>query len=152
RTIRKLGEGGMGTVHLVADAAGRQYAMKTVRPEVGEDSAFAKRFVREMRIALLVKHEHVVRTYEVGVGPSGLPFILSEFCPGGGLDGVLAKDGPLAADRAVRWLAEAASGLDYIWRKHKIIHRDIKPENLLLGARGEVKLADLGLARRTVND
>jgi len=46
----------------------------------------------------------------------------------------------------LRYMLEAAEGIDYLNRKQGIYHRDIKPENLLL-LHGHVKVADLGLAK-----
>ena len=152
RILKKLGEGGMGFVHLVEDAAGTRYAMKTVRPEVCENEDLARRFVREMKLCAMVEHPNVVRTIEVGLSPQGTPFIVSEFCPGGSLQDVLEEQGRIGPADAIAWLRQIASALDHIWRKHTIIHRDIKPANVLLGSRREAKLADLGLARRTVGE
>lgn len=43
---------------------------------------------------------------------------------------------------------ELADALNYCHSK-KVIHRDIKPENLLLGATGELKIADFGWSVHT---
>ena len=40
-------------------------------------------------------------------------------------------------------MEELADALLYCHAK-KVIHRDIKPENLLLGLKGELKIADFG--------
>lgn len=46
-----------------------------------------------------------------------------------------------------RYIASLAKALMYCHTKH-VIHRDIKPENLLLGMRGELKIADFGWSVR----
>ncbi|XP_041099649.1 cyclin-dependent kinase 6-like, partial [Polyodon spathula] len=38
------------------------------------------------------------------------------------------------------------SGLDFL-HTHMVIHRDLKPENILISSRGQIKVADFGLAR-----
>lgn len=45
--------------------------------------------------------------------------------------------------RTAGYVAQIADALKYCHSK-KVIHRDIKPENLLLGVKGEVKIADFG--------
>lgn len=48
-----------------------------------------------------------------------------------------------AEDACAKYIAQIADALRYCHTK-KVIHRDIKPENLLLGAKGEIKIADFG--------
>ena len=38
------------------------------------------------------------------------------------------------------------NGIDFL-HSHRIVHRDLKPQNILVNGRGELKLADFGLAR-----
>lgn len=47
-----------------------------------------------------------------------------------------------------QYIMELADALNYCHSK-KVIHRDIKPENLLLGANGELKIADFGWSVHT---
>lgn len=50
--------------------------------------------------------------------------------------------------RAATYICQLTHALDYLHQK-KIIHRDIKPENLLIGFRGEIKMADFGWSIKT---
>lgn len=64
-----------------------------------------------------------------------------EFCiEGGFLLIVICTDFWLSTPQ---YITELADALLYCHAK-KVIHRDIKPENLLLGANGELKIADFG--------
>ena len=38
--------------------------------------------------------------------------------------------------------------MDYAWNHQKLLHRDIKPANIIITDEGEVKLCDLGIAKR----
>ena len=46
-----------------------------------------------------------------------------------------------------KWLAQLCDALDYAHNLAQIIHRDLKPANLMLTKRGELKVADFGIAR-----
>jgi serine/threonine protein kinase len=59
---------------------------------------------------------------------------------------VLRKGEPIAHDRALRWLHEAAGALDTA-HEAGVVHRDIKPANLLLDERDRLAVADYGIAR-----
>lgn len=147
-TLRKLGSGGMGSVYLVRDAEGREYAIKTLREEVTGLSDVNVRFLREARLAVALDHPNIVKTHHADQSDDGTIFIVSEYCPGGSTSEWLQNNGPIPFERALSWLRQAASGLDYMWREHDAIHRDIKPDNLLIGENGELKITDFGIAKR----
>ncbi|HEX3639876.1 MAG TPA: serine/threonine-protein kinase, partial [Ktedonobacteraceae bacterium] len=50
---------------------------------------------------------------------------------------------PLAM--VVQYVQEIAEALEYAHSKN-VIHRDIKPDNVLIGAHGELRLSDFGIA------
>ena len=53
--------------------------------------------------------------------------------------------GPLMPGRVAEVVGGVAGALDHA-HEHGVVHRDVKPANVLLGDRGAVKLADLGIA------
>jgi serine/threonine-protein kinase len=63
----------------------------------------------------------------------------------GSLATLLARRGPLTPPRAIQYIEQAASALDYA-HAHGIVHRDVKPSNLLLHPDGRILLADFGIA------
>ena len=145
RLVRLLGRGGMGAVYLGHDTAlDRQVAVKILPPELSGDEEYVGRFVREGRAAAQINHPHVVQVYSVGY-EQGLAFMALELVQGGSLAD-LVKQAPPGTRRSVEIVRDAARGLSAA-HELGVIHRDIKPENVLLGAKGQVKLADFGLAR-----
>lgn len=61
------------------------------------------------------------------------------------------KQGSFPEDVAAKYINDLISALQYC-HKRGIIHRDIKPENLLVGANGELKVADFGWSAAGVAD
>ncbi len=142
-----LGWGGSSTVYRARqDSLGRDVAIKLIRQEI-DDAAAMRRFEREARIiASLSGHPHVVTIYDVGRTSTGQPFLVTELLDRGSLSDVLARQGALDTKSAVavgRAVADALSAA----HARGILHRDLKPGNVLLGSRGEIKLADFGVAR-----
>jgi serine/threonine protein kinase len=148
----KLGQGGMGAVyrarHINLDI---DVAVKCLLPSQRErvsDTArreAVQRFVREARVAAQLGHENLVRVYDVAEAHE-LHYLVMEFVDGETLRGRVKRKGALAAEEAVTIILAAARGLAAAHRRG-IIHRDIKPDNIMVSRQGEVKLADLGLAR-----
>src|SRR6185437_15901537 len=105
------------------------------------DETVRERFTREaLAAARLSSEPGIVMIFDVGEN-DGRPFIVMEYLPGGTLQEVIAREGAQSPARGLRWLEEAAEGLD---RAHArgIVHRDVKPGNLLLDGDGRVHVAD----------
>jgi serine/threonine-protein kinase len=144
RTSEILGHGGMGEVYRGCDEIlGRPVAVKLLRPDLRDPFA-AARFRREARAAAMVRDPHVVAVYDFGHS-NGEYYLVMELLEGRSVAHELALHGPLAPDRAVGIVRQAARGLAAAHR-HGIVHRDIKPDNLLIDVDGSVKIADFGIA------
>ncbi|CAA9517575.1 MAG: Serine/threonine protein kinase PrkC, regulator of stationary phase, partial [uncultured Solirubrobacterales bacterium] len=142
RVLRRLGAGGMATVFLAEDERlGREVAVKRLHADTPED--MARRFDREARLGASLNHPNLVTVFDTVVDPEGV-LIVMEYVEGPTLSAAL-KSGPLEQARALEVLRETAAGLDYA-HGLGIVHRDVKPANILLAERGQVKLADLGIA------
>ena len=143
-TIRGiLGEGGMGTVVEAYDKVlSREVAIKVLTKDPLVDPAVGERFLREARAAARLKHPGIVQVYDVD--PSG-GFIVMELVRGESLSARLHGEPKLPVSE-VRRIGTAL--LDALGFAHAagIVHRDVKPANVLLGEKGEVKLADFGVA------
>ena len=147
--VRPIGQGGMGTVWLAADALrGRDVAVKVIAAEIAARPTALARFRREAETALRVVSPHVVKVLEHGVSREGQAFLVMELVRGVTLEEHLDARGRLAAEEVrgiVRQLARALASL----HGAGIVHRDLKPSNVMMSESGEVTLIDLGLARAT---
>ncbi len=142
---RELGSGGMGAVllgrHKLLD---RPAVLKRLRRELSGNDEHTERFRREARAAASLHHPNVVSVYDCFVWRNEL-YIAQEFVDGADLQNAIARGGRLEPRLAGIVALELLAALEGI-HAHGIVHRDLKPANVLLGRRGEVKLADFGIA------
>jgi serine/threonine-protein kinase len=150
RITAKLGEGGMGVVFLAEHPViGRRAALKAIHPEYASNTEVVTRFVNEARAISQIGHDHIVEVTDFGRGPQGDFYFIMEYLQGEPLADVIAREAPLAPERA---LAIAAQVADALGASHArgVVHRDLKPENVFLTARGRqrdfVKVVDFGIA------
>jgi eukaryotic-like serine/threonine-protein kinase len=136
----------MGDIYLATDELlGREVAVKVLSDRYASDDGIRERFKREALAAARLSGEPgAVTIFDVGDW-EGRPFIVMEHLAGGSLEDRLRRDGAQPPERALEWLEQAAGALDAAHR-HGIVHRDVKPANLLLNERGEVTVADFGIA------
>ena len=125
RIVRELGCGGMGVVfEAEALADGRRVALKLLADGL-DDPATRERFLREGRMAATLMHPHAVYVYgsaEVG----SIPLIAMELVPGGTLEELVGKRGPLPINEAVGYGLQLVDVLEATARAG-ILHRDVKP-------------------------
>ncbi|MDI6895148.1 MAG: PASTA domain-containing protein [Bacillota bacterium] len=146
--VERLGAGGMGVVYRAEDTwLGRTVAIKVLRPELAADADFLRRFRREAKAAASLSHPNVVSLFDVGQD-GDLHYLVMEYVPGPTLEERLDQ-GPLPPAEAVRVTSLVATALEHA-HSHDVVHRDVKPQNILLAPRGQVKVADFGIARAGV--
>jgi hypothetical protein len=144
--IKRLGEGGMGSVFLARDPAlKRMVAVKVLSREFAVIPEARKRFEREAEAVAAISHLNVISVYGVGSLADGTPYFVMQYVDGGDLAQVLEEDGILDNAAASRILGAVASGLAAA-HKSGVIHRDIKPANILLDETGTVFVSDFGIA------
>ena len=144
--LRKLARGGMATVYLASDRRlTRTVAIKVMHDSLGGDADFVSRFDREARAAARLSHPNVVAVFDQGMD-GGRPYIVMEYVEGCTLRHVITREAPMEPARALDLLLPV---MNAVAAAHEagIIHRDIKPENVLISDRGQIKVADFGLAR-----
>jgi len=146
QVLRRLGRGGMADVYVALhQSLDRQVALKVLRRQLSGDTEYVERFRREARAAAKLNHPNIVQVYEVGRA-GDCHYIAQELIDGPNLKERVEKEGPLSPSETVAVLQAVASALA-IAHQAAITHRDVKPENILQSHRGEIKVADFGLAR-----
>ncbi len=143
---RKLARGGMATVYLADDQRlTRTVAIKVMHEGLGDDQDFIGKFDREARAAARLSHPNVVSVFDQGVH-RGRPYIVMEYVEGCTLRHLITREGSFSPERALDLVIEVTSAVAAA-HESGLIHRDIKPENVLISDRGQIKVADFGLAR-----
>lgn len=151
RLLYKIGGGGMGGVfkahHVGLDIP---VAVKILYSHLAaEDPIFIRRFIREARSAAKLQHPNVVGVMNVGY-ENGLHYLIMPFVEGGSAAVLLTRSGRLPIDRVIEIGIDIARALG-VAEEHNLLHRDVKPANILFGSRGEAMLADLGLAKTSLD-
>ena len=148
--LRKLSQGGMGTVYLGYDESlGRKAAIKVLRGRREADTTPAAnqaraRMLREAKALARLSHPNVVPIYESGEHEDDL-YIAMEFVEGQTLATRLETERDWETILAL--FIDAGRGLAAA-HAAKLVHRDFKPDNVMIGGDGRVKVMDFGLARR----
>jgi serine/threonine protein kinase len=152
RIVRKLGQGGMGTVYLAEQTSlRRQVALKVVAPQFAADAQAVDRFMREARTAAAVNHPNIISVIDVGYD-NGQLYMALELVTGGDAAQLAERlGGVLPEARALEIIRDCCQGLQALYEA-RLIHRDIKPANIFITKEGVAKLADLGLARSEHGD
>lgn len=145
--VAKLARGGMATVYRARDKRlARIVALKVMRSDLGEDDEFTAKFDREARSAAVLSHPNVVAVFDQGIS-FGQSYIVMEYVDGETLRRAIGREAPYRPEQALMTMEAIASALAAA-HEAGVVHRDIKPENVLISGRGQVKVADFGLARK----
>ena len=153
RILRRLGKGGMAEVYLAEQSSiKRQVAIKVLRADLLDEKnqILIKRFEQEAKAAGGLTHPNIVQVYVVG-NEEGIHYIAQEYVEGPNLKEFVLKKGPPDLKLALHIMRQTAAALQ-VAAEAGIVHRDIKPENIMLTRKGEVKVADFGLAQLSTNN
>lgn len=155
--------GGMGTVWSAAFTAERGFsklvAVKTILHELADEIQYVRALRDEAQLAASLHHPHLCDVTELGEA-QGYPFLVMEWVDGASLAELLGAAGPnpawepLEALVASQIAADACAGLHALHEARDpagellgAVHRDVSPHNILMTQRGQVKIADLGVAK-----
>jgi eukaryotic-like serine/threonine-protein kinase len=149
--LEKLGQGSSGTVYKAKQLSmDRLVAIKVLNPKYGSEPAVLARLTREAHIAARLSHNNIVQAIDVGsAGP--LNYFVMELVEGKTIREELETGKVYKEHEAVDIVVQIAQALGHASRRG-LIHRDVKPANIILTGEGIPKLADLGMARTSLDD
>ena len=147
RLIRRLGEGGMGTVWLAERSdvmTRRPVALKLPRVSWMAEP-LRQRLEREREILATLAHPNIARLLDAGVTPGGEPYLALEYVEGRPID-VHAREAGLSIRARLELILQVLSAVAHAHGR-LVVHRDLKPSNVLVTAEGQVRLLDFGIAK-----
>jgi aurora kinase len=140
---KPLGRGKFGSVYLAREKKTKYIvAIKVLQKSQLQKAGVEHQLRREIEIQSHLRHRNILRMYGYFYDAKRIYLIL-EYSPGGELYKRLTIKGRFSEKQSAKYISDLSQALDYCHVKH-VIHRDIKPENLLVGAYGEIKIADFG--------
>jgi eukaryotic-like serine/threonine-protein kinase len=143
-----LGRGESATIYLGRELfPAREVAIKLYDPRnmSAEDrKVFQSLFLKETLLARRMKHPNICQVYDAATDDQRT-YIVMEYAKEGNLDRFCTRDTLLAPERVAYLLESCCDALSYA-NANGVIHRDLKPANILMGADGEAKVADFGVA------
>jgi len=143
--IELLGMGGMGMVYKARQPRlDRLVALKILPVESASHPSFAERFNREAKALAKLNHPGILDVYDFGQTGQYYYFVM-EYVDGMNLRGLMNNQS-VAPRQALDLVVQLCSALQYA-HDEGVVHRDIKPENILINKKGQVKIADFGLAK-----
>ncbi|MCX7806750.1 MAG: serine/threonine protein kinase [Planctomycetota bacterium] len=161
RILRKIADGGMGTVYLAEQLGEKLFkkivAVKVIKEDRLQDRRALQMFLDEARLVADLVHPNIAQVYNLGrVG--NLYFIVMEFLHGRTLTDYLNRHREMGVQaphemsafivsRVCRGLEYAHTKRDIYGRHLGIVHRDVTPSNIMIDFRGAVKLTDFGIAK-----
>ncbi len=146
RVLRSLGRGGMGEVFLAERADGAfegRVALKLVSPDGSEETL--QRFRAERQTLANLEHPHIARLLDAGTTEDDRPYLVMEHVDGVRID-QHCNDRQLSLEERLELFLDVCDAVQHAHR-NLIVHRDLKPDNILVGAEGEAKLLDFGIAK-----
>ena len=146
RTVKVLGEGGMGIVYLARRESEfeQRVALKLVQRSLGTGEVI-RRFENERQILARLEHPYIARIFDGGTDGDGLPYFVMELVEGEPIDRYCDVHG-LSLRRRLELFLKVCEALQFA-HQHLVIHRDLKPGNILVDASGTPKLLDFGIAK-----
>jgi len=146
RILKKLGEGGMGSVYLARDLSlEREVGIKIIAPELARNPGLMARF-RIEAIAQAKLNQGNIVTIHTFDQEKDIYYIVMEFMDGKTLKAEINEKGVIPVSHALRIFSQLLAGIAYA-HANGIVHRDIKPSNIFISTAQNVKIGDFGIAK-----
>ena len=151
KLLKKIGEGGCGTVYLAEqeEPVRRQVALKVIKLGMDTRSVIA-RFEAERQALAMMDHPNIARVLDAGATDAGRPFFVMELVRGTRIT-KFCDENNLATDRRLELFIQICRAIQHAHQKG-VIHRDIKPSNILVSLHDGApvpKVIDFGIAKAT---
>jgi cell division cycle 2-like protein len=145
--LNHIEEGSYGWVSRARETGtGEIVALKKLKMDHLNDG-FPVTALREIQTLKESRHRHIVDLREVVVGDSLTDvFLVMEFLEHDLKTLQEDMSEPFLPSEIKTLMLQLTSAVDYL-HDHWILHRDLKTSNILMNNRGEIKLADFGMAR-----
>jgi serine/threonine protein kinase len=152
KLLKKIGEGGMGSVWVAAQAepVKRLVAVKLIQSQFGNSAAILARFEAERQAIAVMVNPHIAKLLDAGTTPTGTPYFVMEYVQGGTLTEYCNRQ-RLGIQERLQLFLSICSAVQHAHQKG-IIHRDLKPSNILVESpdgKPVPKVIDFGLAKAT---
>ena len=148
---KPLGKGKFGRVYLARERSTDFIcALKVLHKSELTQGKVEKQVRREIEIQSNLAHPNILRLYGHFHDTKRI-FLILEYASKGELYKHLRKAQRFPEWQAAQYIAQMASALKYLHKKH-VMHRDIKPENILVGLHGEIKISDFGWSVHAPNN
>ena len=142
--LTKIGEGGMGVVHLARRPGGERVALKVLRPHIVGDDEARQRLAREVASLRRVRSRWVAEVIDADPW-APVPYVATRYVPGLSLHDHVAQEGAIGGADLLWFAACLAEGIASV-HEVGVLHRDVKPSNVLMEGRTPIVI-DFGLAR-----
>jgi serine/threonine protein kinase len=146
RVLKKIGEGGMGSVYLARDLSlEREVAIKIIAPELARNPGLMARFRVEAIAQAKLNHNNIVTIHSFNQ-EKDIYYIVMEYMEGKTLKSAIKEKENIPVVQALKIFSQLLGGIAYAHARG-VVHRDIKPSNIFLTGHQVAKIGDFGIAK-----